>query len=96
MSSSHNHDGDTGGRLTGGRPPGAPRWVKVAGIIVVALVLLFAVMKLTGIGRDHGPGRHMHGGVPNGQTALQEGGALSPDGRALSGGHAVQRSSRGS
>src|SRR5258708_23875008 len=35
--------------------PGAPRWVKVSGIIVIVLVLLVVVMKFAG----HLPGRHM-------------------------------------
>lgn len=41
-------------------PPrtGMPRWVKVFGIVALALVLLFAVVSFTGIGGDHGPGRH--------------------------------------
>ena len=34
--------------------PGTPRWVKVFGIIALALVLLFVILMLTG----HGPGRH--------------------------------------
>ena len=37
---------------------GAPRWVKVFGIIVLALALLFVGLKVTGLGGDHGPGRH--------------------------------------
>lgn len=41
------------------RPPSTPRWVKVSGIIVITLVLLFFILKLTGIGGNHGPGRHM-------------------------------------
>ena len=41
-------------------PPGAPRWVKVAGIIVAALVLLMVVVMLLG-GGNHGPGRHFQG-----------------------------------
>lgn len=44
---------------SGGRPPGAPRWVKVFAAVVVALVLLLAVMLMMG-GGDHGPGRHGH------------------------------------
>jgi hypothetical protein len=40
-------------------PPGMPRWVKIAGIVVLALVLLFLVLELTGVGGDHGPGRHL-------------------------------------
>jgi hypothetical protein len=39
--------------------PGAPRWVKVLGIVAIVLILLFAVVILTGIGGPHGPARHM-------------------------------------
>ncbi len=38
--------------------PGMPRWVKVSGIIVIVLVLLVVILLLTGVGGDHGPGRH--------------------------------------
>ncbi len=40
----------------GNRPsyPGTPRWVKATGIVVILLVVLVAIMLLTG----HGPGRH--------------------------------------
>ena len=41
-------------------PPGAPRWVKVAGIVTAVVVLLLVVLVLTGKG--HGPGRHGAGG----------------------------------
>ena len=44
-----------------GAPPRMPRWVKVAWITVGLLVLLFVVLQLTGIGGEHGPGRHMSG-----------------------------------
>jgi len=44
-----------------GTPPGMPRWVKVAAIFVGFLLLLFVVLQLTGIGGEHGPGRHMSG-----------------------------------
>jgi ABC-type transporter Mla subunit MlaD len=37
---------------------GAPRWVKVFGIIALLVVLLFVVLLVTGRGGDHGPGRH--------------------------------------
>ena len=37
--------------------PGTPRWVKVFGIIVIVLVLLFGGLMLFG-GGEHGPGRH--------------------------------------
>lgn len=47
-----------------GPPPtdqriGAPRWVKVFGIVGAVLVVLVVVMLLTG----HGPGRHMNGAL---------------------------------
>jgi hypothetical protein len=44
-----------------GTPPRMPRWVKIAAIIVGLLVLLFVVLQLTGVGGEHGPGRHMSG-----------------------------------
>jgi hypothetical protein len=34
--------------------PGTPRWVKAFGIVAIVLVLLVAIMLLSG----HGPGRH--------------------------------------
>jgi hypothetical protein len=46
-------------RPTATTPPGMPRWVKVSGIIVVALILIFAVLHLSGA---HGPGSHMPSG----------------------------------
>jgi hypothetical protein len=36
---------------------GAPRWVKVSGIIALAIVLLLLIVLLAG--GDHGPGRHL-------------------------------------
>ena len=41
-----------------GSPPGAPRWVKVSAIVVGILILLVVIVKLTGVGGSHGPGRH--------------------------------------
>jgi hypothetical protein len=39
-------------------PPPMPRWVKVSGTAVVALVLLVVLLHLSGvIGGGHGPGR---------------------------------------
>jgi len=45
-----------------GIKPGTPRWVKVFGIIVIVLVLLVGIIMFTGLGGEHGPGRHMPGG----------------------------------
>jgi hypothetical protein len=39
--------------------PGAPRWVKVSGIIAIILVLVIMTVIFTGVGGPHGPGRHM-------------------------------------
>jgi hypothetical protein len=38
--------------------PGVPRWVKVVLVVVAVVVLLAAVAVLTGLGGEHGPGRH--------------------------------------
>jgi hypothetical protein len=47
-----------------------PRWVKVFGITAISLLLLFAVIVLTGIGGEHGPGRHLPSGAgPGGDTS---------------------------
>ena len=43
-------------------PYSTPRWVKIAGITVLVLVLLLGIMFLTGLGGEHGPGRHMPSG----------------------------------
>ena len=40
------------------RPAGTPRWVKVFGIIALVVIVLIAVMFVTGRGGGHGPGRH--------------------------------------
>lgn len=48
--------------------PGAPRWVKVSGIIGIAVVLLFAIMMLIG-GGNHGPSRHLPSSDAGSQTS---------------------------
>ena len=54
-----------------GTTKGAPRWVKVFGIIIAILVLLFVVLMLTGGPGRHGPGRHGGwGGIRSAATAL--------------------------
>lgn len=42
--------------------PGTPRWVKVIVAVVIVVVLLAVVAVLTGIGGEHGPGRHTSAG----------------------------------
>ena len=52
--------------------PGMPRWVKLFGIIVVALVLLMLFVILAGIGGPHGPGRHLpSSGSPDAHTPTE-------------------------
>lgn len=52
-------NGDTGVGPDRGSPPGTPRWVKVFGIIVIILVLLFVVLHLSGNSPFGGPGGHI-------------------------------------
>jgi len=42
--------GDMGLRPSGDSPPSTPRWVYVFGIIVLAVVLLFVILHLAGVG----------------------------------------------
>jgi len=44
--------------------PGTPRWVKAFGIVAIVLVVLVAIMLLSG----HGPGRHTSSGDAGGQV----------------------------
>ncbi len=59
---------------------GAPRWVKVFGIIVLVVVLLFVISLLAGV--RHGPGLHTPSADSGGRTAL----AVVRDDDALSAG----------
>ena len=52
--------------------PGTPRWVKVFGIIVIILALLVGIIIFTGIGGQHGPGRHMPSGGLTSPSGGQE------------------------
>jgi hypothetical protein len=38
--------------------PGIPQWVKVFGIIGIVVALLVVIILVTGVGGEHGPGRH--------------------------------------
>lgn len=64
-----------------GSPPRMPRWVKWPGIIIGVLVLLFLIVRFTGLdGGMHGPGRHM----PGGETPPA---SVTPAGHMPGGGH---------
>jgi hypothetical protein len=43
------------------KPPSTPRWVKVFGIIAIVVLLVIVVMLIAG--GEHGPSRHLQGGV---------------------------------
>ena len=63
--------------------PGAPRWVKVFGIIVIVVVLLAVAMMVAG--GEHGPGRHAQSGDAGGQappSSIMEDHAPPEGGRA--------------
>ncbi|WP_032998319.1 hypothetical protein [Rhizobium leguminosarum] len=47
--------------------PGMPRWVKISGAVLTMAILLAAVLMVSGIGGQHGPGRHL----PLGDTGRQ-------------------------
>jgi hypothetical protein len=42
---------------------GIPRWVWLSGIVAIIVVLLVAVLLLTGVGGEHGPSRHTSSGA---------------------------------
>jgi hypothetical protein len=48
--------------------PRTPRWVKVFVIIALVLVLMVAIMIFTGLGGEHGPGRHLPSGDAGGDS----------------------------
>jgi hypothetical protein len=57
-----------------------PRWVKVFGIIVLVVAVLFVGLKVTGLGGNHGPGRHGGGGGTPPSSISQDGGHTPPPG----------------
>jgi hypothetical protein len=54
--------------MTDGDPhaTGTPRWVKVFALVILLVVVLFVVVRLTGLGGEHGPRRHASSGAPTG------------------------------
>ncbi len=57
---------------------GMPRWVKVSLIVALVLVLGFFLLRLTGVGGEHGPGRHLPGN--GGGQSTPAGGHSRPPG----------------
>ena len=52
--------------------PGMPRWVKVSGVVVVVVIILFAILHLSGA---HGPASHLSSAEPE---ATMTDGSMSP------------------
>lgn len=71
---------DTGAEASRGPAPGAPRWVKVSGVVALVVVVLIVVLLLVG-GGDHGPGRH---------TGADERSSPAADHTPPAGGHAPE------
>ena len=69
---------DTGVRPTADRPPSTPRWVKVFGIIVGVVVLLFVILLFTRGPGGHGPGMHGGGGGDSPPASVTEDGGQQP------------------
>ena len=59
-------------------PPPTPGWVKVFGIITLVLALMVIIMIFTGVGGEHGPGRHIPSGDDDGRTPPIEQGGQQP------------------
>jgi hypothetical protein len=63
--------------VPGAEHGGMPRWVKVFLGVVLVLVALLVIGKVTGIGGEHGPGRH-GGGSDAPASESEDGGHRSP------------------
>ena len=57
---------------------GRPRWVNFFLVVGLVLLLLLIVGKVTGVGGDHGPGRHGGGGDAPSTVIEEDGGHRSP------------------
>ncbi len=38
--------------------PGTPRWVKLFALVALVVVVLFVIVRVTGLGGEHGPSLH--------------------------------------
>ena len=59
------------------KPPPRPRWVKIAGLVVVVLVVILVVGKIAGV--EHGPGMHGGGDSTSTVQTVESGGHTPPD-----------------
>lgn len=67
--------GGTGSARPGGsKAPGAPRWVRVCAVVAGAVLVLLLVLKLAGVGGEHGPGRHVGVGDARSSAVVQDAG----------------------
>ena len=57
---------------------GMPGWVKAFVFVAVAVVALLVLGKITGIGGEHGPGRHGGGSEQPAPDGESDGGHRSP------------------
>jgi hypothetical protein len=77
---------DAGDEVPGSPSPDStsrtPRWVKLFGLVALAVVLLIGALMLFG-GGNHGPGRHLGGDTPSGDAGRN----TPPAGAPESGGH---------
>ncbi len=81
--SGDNTDRKADGELPSSAPPGMPRWVKVSAIVVGVLILLVLIVGITGIGGEHGPGRHkMSSSAPLDVGLIQAVSTSNPGGQA--------------
>lgn len=68
-----------GTAASGTGPPGAPRWVRVFVIIVIAAAVPAIAVAMFG-GGSHGPGRHVGAGAPDSAAPTA---TTVPSGRSL-------------
>ena len=61
-------------------PPRVPRWVKALAVIAGVLALLVLILMLTGLGGEHGPGRHTGSGASPAVGVTAE--EIAPGGQA--------------
>lgn len=77
-------DSEDPGLVGPGCAPGTPRWVKLFGLLALALVVLLVVALIV-VGGDHGPGRHSGRGVPPPAGVADDSGHVSPLGAGQGG-----------